>query len=79
METVAATLSIEMHVECPNKECGNYIDILNQSETGGVDHNDDGFLLRQMFPRHGSHDDFEIEDIICQRCKTKFDVKTLEW
>ncbi len=79
METVAATLNIEMNVECPNEECGAYIDLLNEKETDGYDHNDDGHLLRQMFPSNGSNRDFECEDVVCSRCKTQFDVKELEW
>lgn len=54
IKTVAATLSVEMYVECPNEECDNYIDLLDENQTDGVAHNDDGYLLRQMFPRSGN-------------------------
>ena len=79
METVTATLSIEMDVDCPNDECGNYIDILNERDTNGYDHNDDGFLLRQMFPKNGDHEDFECDEVTCSQCKTTFNVKELVW
>ena len=78
-KTISATLSIQMYVECPNDECANYIDLLDESDTNGDVHNDDGALLRQMFPKHGNHDDFECEDVVCSQCKTEFNVKELEW
>jgi len=79
MKTVTATLDIEMFVTCPNDECANYIDLLCTHDTDGVDHNDEGQLLGQMFPKHGSHDDFECEEVTCSLCKTTFNVKGLEW
>jgi len=79
LEVVAATLSIDMYVDCPNEDCGNYINIMNSRDTNGVDHNDDGNLLRQMFPKHGDHEDFECDEVTCTDCKTTFDVKKLEW
>lgn len=79
LQTVAATLSIEMYVDCPNDECGNYINLLNEDDTDGTAHDDDGYLLRQMFPRNGSNSDFECEDVTCSQCKTTFNVKELEW
>ena len=79
IEIVAATLDIEMFVTCPNDECGYYIDLLKEWGTDGHPHNDDGFLLRQMFPGNGSHDDFKCDDVVCSMCKTRFNVKGLEW
>ena len=79
METVIATLNIEMNVECPNEECGAYIDLLSEKDTDGYDHDDDSHLLRQMFPSNGDNMDFECEDVVCSRCKTQFNVKELEW
>ena len=78
-KTVSARLSIAMFVDCPNDECVNFIDLLEERDTNGVAHNDDGYLLRQMFPNNGSHDDFKCEDVICSECKTPFNVKGLEW
>ena len=77
--TVEASLSIDMYVTCPNEDCENYINLLDDRDTDGTDHNDDGALLRQMFPTHGSHDDFECEEVTCSECKTTFNVRGLEW
>jgi len=79
IETVEAALSVEMYVTCPNDECGNYINLLNEADTDGTQHNDDANLLRQMFPNNGSSDDFECEDVVCSVCKNKFNVKGLDW
>jgi len=79
MEEVSASLCIEMNLTCPNDECGAYINILNEKETNNYDHDEDGHLLRQMFPKHGSHDDFECEEVTCGECQTTFNVKGLEW
>jgi len=45
--------------------CGYLIDLLNESEINGDVLNDDGYLLRQMFPKNGHHSDFEcdLEDL----------------
>jgi len=79
METVEARLDIEMFVACPNEDCQFYINLLEERDTNGTMHDDDSFLLRQMFPSNGSHDDFECEDVTCSKCKTTFNVKGLEW
>jgi len=76
---IAAVLDIEMFVTCPNDECGYYIDLLKDADTNGVCHNDDGHLLCQIFPKNGSHDDFECDDVTCSQCKTTFNVRGLEW
>ena len=78
-ETVTALLDIEMFVTCPNEECKNYINLLREDDTDGTNHDDDGYLLRQMFPKIGSHDDFECKDVTCGECKTTFNVKGLEY
>ena len=79
IETVAASLTIEMNVTCPNPDCGDYIDLLRSEYTNGVDHNEDGDLLRQMLPENHSNEDFECDDVICTKCKTMFNVRELEW
>lgn len=79
LETVSAVLDIEMFVACPNKGCDFYIDLLKEKDTNGVDHDEDSYLLKQMFPSRGSHDDFECEEVTCSRCKTVFNVEGLEW
>jgi len=79
IETVSATLIVEMRAECPNDECGSYIDLLDPSDTNGHDHDDESHLLRQMFPANGDNSDFECEEVTCTQCKTTFNVKELEW
>lgn len=79
LETVAATLSVEMYVTCPNEDCNNYINLLDEKDTDGTMHDDDSALLRQMFPRNGDNADFECDNVVCTDCKTEFNVKELEW
>ena len=80
METVSATLSVDIYADCPNEECGNYINLLREKDTDGVEHDEDSRLLRQVFPSNGaSHDDFECDEVTCSECKTTFNVKSLEW
>lgn len=80
IETVAARLDIEMFVNCPNDDCDYLIDLLLESDTNGINHNDEGYLLRQMFPEgNRSHDDFECDNVTCSKCKTVFNVRELEW
>ncbi|NOQ30198.1 MAG: hypothetical protein GQ570_03650 [Helicobacteraceae bacterium] len=77
MDTVSARLDIEMFVDCP--ECEHMIDLLSERDTDEYDHNEEGYLLRQMFPSNGSHDDFECKKVTCSQCKCTFNVKGLEW
>jgi hypothetical protein len=79
MKTVTARLDIEMIVNCPNDDCDYHIDLLDENDTDGTLHNEEGDLLEQMFPTNGSHDDFECEEVTCTECKTTFNVKGLEW
>jgi len=79
LEIVEACLSIEMNVNCPNVECDYLIDLLREKDTNGYNHNDDGALLRQMFPKHGNHEDFECDSVVCTQCKTEFNVRELVW
>ena len=79
VEIVSASLSIDMWVDCPGDDCGNYINLLNEKDTDGRDHNDDGALLRQMFPVDGDNSDFECDDVTCPECGTTFNVRELEW
>ena len=80
IETVQATLDVEIFVDCPNDNCGAFIDILKAKETNGHDHNDESALLQQVWPKHPiTHDDFECEEVTCTECKTTFNVKGLDW
>jgi hypothetical protein len=78
-QIVEAVLDVAMYVTCPNDECGNYINLLDETDTDGTDHDDDSILLRQMFPRNGDNKDFECDDVTCSQCKTTFNVKGLAW
>lgn len=51
-EIVGATLSINMYVTCPNNECGTYINLMDEADTNGTEHDDESMLLRQMFPNN---------------------------
>ncbi|TVO75102.1 hypothetical protein [Sedimenticola selenatireducens] len=79
IKTVEARLDIELFVTCPNEDCEYLIDLLREDDTDGTLHDDDAALVRQIFPEHGSHDDFECKEVTCSKCKTTFNVKGLEW
>ena len=80
LETVSAELSIEVNVDCPS--CGWYIDLLNERDTNGNDHNDDGYVLTSACG-DGQwtelHQKFEVNGVTCSQCKTEFNVKGMEW
>lgn len=81
MQTVSATLYIHVYVDCPH--CQELIDLLNEDDTDGVAHNDCGDILREACPDKGhwtdSHDQFELDDVTCTKCKTTFNVRKIEW
>ncbi len=77
-KTISATLSIEVDIFCPNKECGIYINLLNEDDTNGTAHDEDGALLKQVFHEQHKHKIFQCNEVVCTRCKTKFNVKGLE-
>ena len=82
METVSAGLSINIYVTCPNEQCCAFIDLMDQGDTDGQDHNEEGYLLSQACPNgHWSeeHERFEAEEVVCSKCKTEFNVKGLDW
>lgn len=77
-----ARLCIEVLVDCPN--CEWLIDIMDPSDTDGTEHNDCGDVLKCACPVDGrawidSHEDFEVEDVVCSNCKHEFTVEGLEW
>jgi len=77
-KTVIARLDIEIFVECPNEDCENLINLLDEGDTDGTLHDEDSALIRQVFS-DASYVDFECDDVVCSRCKTEFNVKELEW
>jgi len=80
LKTVEARLNIEVNVDCP--KCDRYIDLLNDRDTNGNDHNDDGYVLTQACG-NGQwailHEQFEVENVTCSQCRAEFNVKGMEW
>lgn len=77
---VSATLEIHVYVNCPH--CDYYIDLLDESDTDGVLHNDCGEILKQTCPTDGTHWSdarLEVEEVTCSECKGVFDVEGVEW
>lgn len=80
MKTVNARLDIEVFVDCP--ECDYMIDLLREDETAGYDHNEEGQVLTQACPNgywSDAHKEFEVNNVECTQCGTKFNVRELEW
>lgn len=82
MKNTKATLIIEVMVSCPH--CDSRINLMDQDDTCGTDHNDDSAILRQSCPIDGrhwsdSHVSFEIQDVQCSECKKEFNVNGMEW
>ena len=82
MNTVKASLQISVMVNCPG--CGYYIDLLDERETDGTDHNDDAHILNQACPINGNcwseeHVKFKVEEVVCTQCKSEFIVEGMEW
>ena len=82
MKTVTATLVIEVLAHCPG--CNYMIDLRNEDETNGDCLDDEGNILRQACPTSGNHwtdehKKFEVKEVTCTQCKTKFNVKGLDW
>ena len=79
-ETVRARLDIQVYVDCPH--CENLIDLLDENDTDGVAHNDEGAILKDACPDGywmDSHAKFELRDVVCSECKGSFSVKEIEW
>lgn len=79
MET-RASLTIELWVDCPNSECENYINLMDERDTDYTlhdDDDDDAFLTRQILSNQ-DFEDFECNEVTCTQCKTTFDVKGLD-
>ena len=72
-----ASLSIEINVECPNEECGDYFDLM---KIEGL--NDEGQLLSVACPSKGhwseSHEKFNL-DIACPACNQKIKIDGIGW
>lgn len=82
MKTVTPTLSISLDCTCPH--CDYYIDLLSEYDTDGVAYNDCGNILKDVTPTDGRcwsdvHENFKIDEVICTKCKSNFNVKGVEW
>ena len=80
MKTVSARLDIEIWVDCP--ECDTLINILDERDTSGHNHNEEGHILSQATPDgswYDKHKEFEVDDVKCSVCEHEFNVKELEW
>lgn len=80
MKTVSARLDIQVYASCPY--CDYLIDLLDENDTGGVAHNDEGAILNEACPDGywmDSHEKFELKKVECSHCKGTFNVKTIEW
>jgi len=76
VDTVKAVLDIEILVECPNPDCGIQLNLLQECDTDGCNHDDERQLSTQVLKNSGS--DFECADVTCTYCKTTFNVRELE-
>jgi uncharacterized protein YbaR (Trm112 family) len=77
MENVVARLRIEVLVDCPH--CDTLIDLLDESDTDGVNHDDDSYIIRQVFVTDRSWVEFELDEVTCSKCKGVFNVREVEW
>jgi hypothetical protein len=80
LKTVEAKLAIEVFVDCP--KCEFLINLLEPSDTCERDHNDDNMIMRQACGDGfwmDDHKKFKVANVTCSQCKTKFNVKGLEW
>ena len=80
METVNATMSINIHVDCPH--CDEFIDLLDDDQTCDIDHDEEGYILKQALPDghwHEEHDKFKVEGVTCTNCRGSFNVEKLNW
>ncbi|WP_027855597.1 hypothetical protein [Marinobacterium litorale] len=75
-------LTIDAWVECP--VCNTGINLLDVDDTSGVDHNDDGALIKQLCPTDGkcwaeAHGAVRVADIQCGNCGHVFDCEGVDW
>ena len=80
MKTTSARLSIEVVVDCPH--CDHYIDLLDEDDTGGYNHNEEGNVISQALPNDDwtqEHKKFSVKNVECSECKESFNVERLEW
>jgi len=74
MDTVPATLIIEVRAHCP--QCGEWIDLMEG------DYNEDAHVIKQACPDGNwseEHETFSVHDVVCTNCETEFHVAGLDW
>ena len=79
-KVVSARLDIEVFAHCPH--CDFMVDLMNEDDTDGYCHNDEGHVMRQACPDgywSDKHKEFSVVNVTCGSCKKDFDVKELEW
>ncbi len=79
-DIISASLNISVLTECP--QCETQIDLMNQDETSGVDHNEEGGVVSQACPDGcwtTQHQSFKVRSVKCSVCGGEFDVHGLEW
>ena len=80
METISASMLIEVHVDCPHCSC--FINLMDESHTNGRDHDEEGGVIRQAVPDgswHDKHKEFSVSNVTCSECKESFNVEGLDW
>ena len=81
MKEVTADLDIQVNVDCPH--CGQFINIMDEHDTNGHAHNEEGDVIKQACPDDcywtDEHKKFSIENVTCTECQESFNVKGLDW
>ncbi len=79
-KVVSASLNIEVLAHCPH--CNFTVNLMDEEDTCGYYHNDEGGVIKQACPDGywlDKHKAFSVEGVTCGDCKKDFDVKELEW
>jgi len=80
MKEASARLDIAVFVNCPH--CDFLIDLMDENDTDGHPHNEEGSVIDQACPEGcwiDDHKKFEIENVTCSECKKDFNVKGIDW
>ena len=71
-----AYLYLKVLVDCPN--CRYIIDLMEEDDTSGENHDDGMFISSQVFGL-SQWTDFEVEEVKCSKCSHIFNVNGLEY
>ena len=74
-QTVSASLNVSIYVTCPNDDCSNLIDLMDETDTNGTIHDEESELTRQIY----GVEEFECDDVVCTECKNRFNVREMTW